>query len=122
MFIFLGSEYDLPALFSREITREESASLMQPLRGPLEQSSVSITLLRSFFVMASSSMFLEFLLSSSSSSFPLRNLERYLDLPVGSSSSSSPPYLLRLVRLLLESLLYLLSPKALLLVGGELSS
>lgn len=95
---------------------------MQPLRGPREQSSVSITLFRSFFVIGSSSMCLELRRSeSSSSSLPRKNLDRYLDLPAGSSSSSSPPYLLRLVLLLLASLLYRDSPKARRL-GGELSS
>merc|ERR1719158_597245 len=122
-YIFLGSEYDLPALLSLWITLDESASLIQPLRGPLLASSVSMTLFLSFLVMGSSSMAFEFLLSESSSSSPLRNLDLNLDLPVVSSSSSSPPYRLIFDLLLLLSKPYPdLSPNALLLVGGEVFS
>merc|ERR1719177_117335 len=103
---FLGRNNSSSLSFSLWITLELSASLMQPLRGPREASSVSITLSLIFLAAAlsSSSMWRDFRRSPSSSSSPLKNLDlNLLDLLVVSPSSSSPPYLPKLVLLLLAS-------------------
>ena len=106
------------------IILDESASLIQPLRGPLEASSVSTTLMRSgLYVLASSSSCIDLRFPDpiSSSSSGLRNRERNRPRPAAeSSSSSSAPYdRPKFVRLLLSSLLYRFSPKRR-LVGGDL--
>ena len=43
-------KYNISLTLSLWITLDESANLIQPLRGPLEQSSVSTTLIRSAFL------------------------------------------------------------------------
>ena len=98
----------LKLTLSLVIILDESASLIVPLRGPLEASSVSTTLMRSgLYVFASSSSAYDFRFPDpmSSSSSGRRNRERNLPRPE-SSSSSSPPYERpKFVRLLLSSLL-----------------
>lgn len=90
---FLGRSFSISISFSLWMTLDESARRMHPLSGPLDASSVSITLFLSFFnsAFSSSSMAIDLLLpviDVSSSSSPRRNLDlNLLDLPVPSSSS-----------------------------------